>query len=105
MMKRFWHGFRRREPKRKGRWFGIEFSSELTAMLANIALYIVGETIKGRALRIALTAIIAGAVAWYSPTSSLSISLSSSPPNTTEAQQRIATASVLPDSHRTAPDR
>lgn len=100
-MSRFWHGFRRRGPKKQHEKSPASFliPPELAGLLVSIFTKIIGSTVKDRVLRAILTAIIAGLGAWfgYSPSTSES-SPGYSQQYTAEAQPRIATVSAAPGS-------
>jgi hypothetical protein len=97
-MKRFWHGFRRREPKKKCEKSPASFliPPELAGLLVSAFTKIVGSTVKERALRAILTAIIAGLGAWFgfSPSESWP---EYSRPNTTATQPYTAPVAKSPD--------
>jgi hypothetical protein len=98
-MKRFWHGFRKREPVKQHEKSPASFliPPELAGLAVSIITKVIGSTVKDRLLRAILTAIIAGLGAWFgfSPSES---SPEYSQPNTAAIQQRNAPVVPTPGS-------
>lgn len=104
-MKKFWHGFRKREPAHNEESPAtIHVPPEVAGLAVSILTKVIGSTVKDRILRAVLTGIIAGLGAWFgfSPSES---SPEHSQPNTAAIQPHIAPDAMRPGSPGTATPR
>jgi len=108
-MKKFWHGFRKRdrEPIEHHEKSPANFlaSPELAGLIASIAVKVIGSTVKDRMLRAVLTAIVAGLGAWFGFSSSTDSSQQYSLLNIAVTQPRSAPVAATPGYPRMAAGR